>query len=256
MKCCSFRVMSEEVFRKGRGNPQEGGPKGIEISEDLNLLLVTSDYQPLPFFDLRQALASRMKVGSPGASVLLNCLKACPCGSRKRYEQCCGRLSTLAVPGPPRIVRFHHGTRHCRAAHPGFRTRGAALPSDARAQERRSQGAAHAWGRPVQPANSFLVNYTLIPVKPRQYLEYEPGWICVAPDIDHAAQFMARLFADPQCRRRISACAAADIAARYRATRQWAKSSGIAWIFWQKEWGDPDVSLGFAWIDTEYAIAS
>ncbi|CAE6727243.1 glycosyltransferase [Candidatus Nitrotoga fabula] len=97
----SFRVMSEEVFRKGRVNPQEGGPKGIEISEDLNLLLTTSDYQPLAFFNLRQVLASRMKVGSPGASVLLNRLKACPCGSRKRYEQCCGRWSTLAVPGTP-----------------------------------------------------------------------------------------------------------------------------------------------------------
>lgn len=98
----SFRVMSDEVFRLGRVNPQEGGPKGIEVSEDLNLLLVTSDYQPLAFFDLQEILASRVKVGSPEASVLLNRLKTCPCGSKERYEQCCGTLSTLSKPDVPR----------------------------------------------------------------------------------------------------------------------------------------------------------
>jgi len=63
--------------------------------------------------------------------------------------------------------------------------------------------------------NSCLVDYTLIPVKPGQYIDYEPGWMWADPDVGHAAEYMVRLFEDPHYRHRISARAAADMAARY-----------------------------------------
>jgi len=48
----SFRVMEESVFLRGRQNPQEGGPKGIDIDGGMNVLVATSEHQPLVFFDL------------------------------------------------------------------------------------------------------------------------------------------------------------------------------------------------------------
>ena len=48
----SFRVMDDSVFQRGRHNPQEGGPKGLDIDGGMNVLVVTSEFQPLAFFDL------------------------------------------------------------------------------------------------------------------------------------------------------------------------------------------------------------
>ncbi|MGH6894014.1 MAG: hypothetical protein ACREEP_17350 [Dongiaceae bacterium] len=39
----SFRVMDEPVFVRGRHNPREGGPKGIDIDRGMNVLVATSD---------------------------------------------------------------------------------------------------------------------------------------------------------------------------------------------------------------------
>ena len=47
-----FAPISEAVFRKGRHNPQEGGPKGIDIDPTGPVLAVTNEVQPLAFFDL------------------------------------------------------------------------------------------------------------------------------------------------------------------------------------------------------------
>jgi hypothetical protein len=55
----SFRVMDEMMYRRGRRNPQEGGPKGIDIDSDMNVLVTTSDEQVLAFFDLPQILKKR-----------------------------------------------------------------------------------------------------------------------------------------------------------------------------------------------------
>ncbi len=63
--------------------------------------------------------------------------------------------------------------------------------------------------------NSCLVDYTLIPVKPGQFIDYEPGWMWADPDVDHAAKYMIRLFEDPDYRHRISARAAAEMTAHY-----------------------------------------
>ena len=48
----SFKVMDDAVFLRGRHNPQEGGPKGIDIDAGMNVLVATSEHQPLVLFDL------------------------------------------------------------------------------------------------------------------------------------------------------------------------------------------------------------
>ena len=47
----SFRVMDDVLFQNGRSSPQDGGPKGLDIDGDMNMLVVTSECQPLAFFD-------------------------------------------------------------------------------------------------------------------------------------------------------------------------------------------------------------
>jgi len=47
-----FAVMAPETFARGRHNPQEGGPKGIDISKGTNVLVATSEFQTLAFFDV------------------------------------------------------------------------------------------------------------------------------------------------------------------------------------------------------------
>jgi DNA-binding beta-propeller fold protein YncE len=47
----SFRVMEQSQFLRGRHNPQEGGPKGLDIDDAMNVLVVTSECQPIAFFD-------------------------------------------------------------------------------------------------------------------------------------------------------------------------------------------------------------
>lgn len=48
----SARVLDDETFLKGRYNPEEGGPKGLDLSGELNLLAITCEHLPLAFFDL------------------------------------------------------------------------------------------------------------------------------------------------------------------------------------------------------------
>jgi len=64
-------------------------------------------------------------------------------------------------------------------------------------------------------SNSCLVDYALVPVRPGQYIDYEPGWMWADPDVDDAARHMLRLVADPEYRQRLSARAAADMAHRF-----------------------------------------
>lgn len=44
------RVLSEEVFQRGRVNPEEGGPKGLDLTRDGSLLAITCEQQPLAVF--------------------------------------------------------------------------------------------------------------------------------------------------------------------------------------------------------------
>jgi DNA-binding beta-propeller fold protein YncE len=52
----SVRVMDDATFLRGHCNPEEGGPKGLDIDRTSRVMLVTSEHQPLAFFDLRDLL--------------------------------------------------------------------------------------------------------------------------------------------------------------------------------------------------------
>ncbi len=53
----TITVVDDAVFARGHVNPQEGGPKGIDISPDSNLLVTTTEFQPLAFFDISAVMA-------------------------------------------------------------------------------------------------------------------------------------------------------------------------------------------------------
>ena len=48
----SFKVMDDAAFLRGRVNVHEGGPKGVDLDKNATVLVVTSEHQPLAFFDL------------------------------------------------------------------------------------------------------------------------------------------------------------------------------------------------------------
>lgn len=52
----SLRVMDDDVFRHGRANCREGGPKGVDLDRRGQVLAVTSEHQPLAFFDVSTLL--------------------------------------------------------------------------------------------------------------------------------------------------------------------------------------------------------
>lgn len=53
-----FRVLDDETYLRGRANPAEGGPKGIDVDATGTLLAVTCEQQSLAFFDLRSLTTS------------------------------------------------------------------------------------------------------------------------------------------------------------------------------------------------------
>jgi hypothetical protein len=52
----SFRVLNDEDFLRGRHNPREGGPKGIDIDAGMTIFVTTCEVQRLAFFDLAAIL--------------------------------------------------------------------------------------------------------------------------------------------------------------------------------------------------------
>lgn len=66
----TVRVMDDETFARGSRNPQEGGPKGIELDTRTNVLLATSELTPLVCFDLA-AVLERMEEHRPERDALL-----------------------------------------------------------------------------------------------------------------------------------------------------------------------------------------
>lgn len=45
-----IRVLDEATFLKGRSNPQEGGPKGLDLDATGDIVVITNELQPLAFF--------------------------------------------------------------------------------------------------------------------------------------------------------------------------------------------------------------
>ena len=50
------RVMNDHDYLKGRYNPQEGGPKGLDLDPENRVMFVTSQFNPLAAFDLAEIL--------------------------------------------------------------------------------------------------------------------------------------------------------------------------------------------------------
>jgi DNA-binding beta-propeller fold protein YncE len=60
----SVRVMNDAVFERGRYNPEEGGPKGLDLDAGSKILVVTSECLPLAFFDVPALLQHAFAGGS------------------------------------------------------------------------------------------------------------------------------------------------------------------------------------------------
>jgi glycosyltransferase involved in cell wall biosynthesis len=67
----------------------------------------------------------------------------------------------------------------------------------------------------MTPQNSCLVDYTLIPVKPGDYIDYDPGWRWADADVDQAAGYMQRIVEDDAYRNRVGNRARLDMAADF-----------------------------------------
>ncbi len=52
----SIRTMDDHIYLKGNYNPQEGGPKGLDITNNMNVFVTTCDQQTIAFFDLEKIL--------------------------------------------------------------------------------------------------------------------------------------------------------------------------------------------------------
>jgi DNA-binding beta-propeller fold protein YncE len=68
----TVRIMDEAVFKRGRHNPEEGGPKGLDIDACSNILVVTSECQPLAFFDVPVLLQHAIAGGSEREQKILS----------------------------------------------------------------------------------------------------------------------------------------------------------------------------------------
>jgi len=60
----SVRIMDDAVFERGQHNPQEGGPKGLDLDASSKILVLTSECQPLAFFDVPVLLQHAFAGGS------------------------------------------------------------------------------------------------------------------------------------------------------------------------------------------------
>jgi hypothetical protein len=67
----TVRIMDDVVFGRGRHNPEEGGPKGLDIDTCSNVLVVTSECQPLAFFDVPALLQHAFAGGSVREQTIL-----------------------------------------------------------------------------------------------------------------------------------------------------------------------------------------
>ena len=61
----TVRVLDEDAFQRGRHNPEEGGPKGLDVDAGSRVLAITCEEQTLAFFDLRAILDA--VAGRPGS---------------------------------------------------------------------------------------------------------------------------------------------------------------------------------------------
>ncbi len=49
-------VLDEETYLRGRHNPEEGGPKGVDIDRTGQVVAITCQEEPLAFFALSEII--------------------------------------------------------------------------------------------------------------------------------------------------------------------------------------------------------
>jgi DNA-binding beta-propeller fold protein YncE len=59
----SIQVLSDESFKRGNTDPTTGGPKGIDVTRDGKLIVISCQEEPLVFFDAREFLDQREAAG-------------------------------------------------------------------------------------------------------------------------------------------------------------------------------------------------
>lgn len=78
-----FRSMDASTFKRGRHNPEEGGPKGIDVDDGMRVLVATCEHLGVVFFDLPFIL------NEPAERVHLGLLIARRSFERARYKLVC-----------------------------------------------------------------------------------------------------------------------------------------------------------------------
>ena len=61
----SIQAVGIETYLRGRYNPCEGGPKGIDVDTEMQVLVATAEHQTLAFFDLPSELRRSRSVVNP-----------------------------------------------------------------------------------------------------------------------------------------------------------------------------------------------
>jgi hypothetical protein len=91
----SFKVMDDAAFLRGHVNVHEGGPKGIDLDKTATVLAVTSEHQPLAFFDLTPTLrAGRMADPSLDMQFELGAMEMAT-GCRRQLNETLGRIEAI-----------------------------------------------------------------------------------------------------------------------------------------------------------------
>jgi hypothetical protein len=60
----ALRVIDQDTFIRGQLNPQEGGPKGIDLSRDGRILVASCEHQPVTFHRVDAVMASLVPPGA------------------------------------------------------------------------------------------------------------------------------------------------------------------------------------------------
>ena len=90
-------VMDEPTFLRGRRNPAEGGPKGIDLDLATQILLVTCEERPFACFDVAEVLERPERVGIDGDALLRHELAALAAARAEREATASARAELAAV---------------------------------------------------------------------------------------------------------------------------------------------------------------
>jgi hypothetical protein len=119
----AIRVMDDATFVRGRNNPQEGGPKGIDVHPQANVLAVTAECVPLAFFDLSSALDGAQPAEEAGLGYELLVLEEAEQEKARLREDAASAKARLAEVQRTKTWRLMQRPRHVYGAVRGLRPR-------------------------------------------------------------------------------------------------------------------------------------